>query len=137
MNKEQLLETLKGLTTAIESGNNTASSEDLYQSFYAGIRYVLDELRHMDCEEKEVNWSISSDSGADEYGSLAIKWQLSKEFLRDVGNWNDTFEVKSEKYVEQLPKTDIATILNDIGLACDPPAQPTTTETTNPETPNA
>ena len=138
MNTEQLLETLKGLTTALEGTTTTpASGEDLYQAFCAGVRYVLDDLHSADSVRKEISWNISPEDGHDEYGSCHVEFTLHREFLENVGSWNDSFDVKSEKYVENLNKDGIANQLKDIGLHYDPNNEAPTTDETNPETPNA
>lgn len=136
MNKEQLLETLKGLTAALEAAtpSTSASSEDLFNAFFAGCHYVLDDLIRADSESKEVSWSISPEDGSEEYGSCHVNFDVYKSFMRYVGNWDDSVEVKNEKYVEEIDKRSVATILRNIGLDV---LDPTNTETTNPETPTA
>lgn len=138
MNTEQLLETLKGLTTALEGTTTTsASGEDLYQAYCAGVRHVLDDLRHAESVRKEISWNISPEDGSDEYGSCYVEFTLHKEFLEDVGSWGESFDVKSEKYVEMIDKHDIASNLKNIGIDYDPENEAPTTDETNPETPNA
>lgn len=136
MNKEQLLETLKGLTTALEAAtpSTPASSEDLFNAFFAGVHYVLDDLVRADSESKEVSWSISPEDGGEEYGSCHVTFDVHKSFMQHVGNWDDSVDVKNEKYAELIDKRDVAKILRGIGLDAQ---DPTTTETTNPETPTA
>ena len=139
MNKEQLLETLKGLTEALEGTTTTtpASGEDLYQAYCAGVRYVLDDLRHADSVTKEISWNISPEDGNEEYGCCQVEFYLHKEFLQDVGSWGESFDVKSEKYVESINKDVIASQLCDIGVGYNPDQETDTTDETNPETPNA
>jgi hypothetical protein len=136
MNKEQLLETLKGLTTALEAAtpSTSASSEDLFNAFFAGCHYVLDDLIRADSESKEICWSISPEDGSEEYGNCHVTFDVYKSFMKYVGQWDDSVEVKNEKYVEGIAKKHIAKLLRGIGL--DFP-DPTNTETTNPETPTA
>lgn len=136
MNKEQLLETLKGLTTALEAAtpSASASSEDLFNAFYAGVHYVLDDLVRADSESKEISWTISPEDGGEEYGSVHVQFDVYKSFMQYIGDWNDSVEVKNEKYAERIDKRDVAKILRGLGL--DAP-DPTPTETTNPETPTA
>ena len=136
MNKEQLLETLKGLTTVLEAAtpSTSASSEDLFNAFFAGCHYVLDDLIRADSESKEICWTISPEDGSEEYGSCYVRFDVYKSFMQYVGEYSDSVEVKNEKYVERIDKRDIAKILRGIGLDAQ---DPTPTETTNPETPTA
>lgn len=132
MNKEQLLETLKGLTTALEAANTTVNdNEGLTQAFLAGIRYVLDDIRH---REEEVACEVSVDlDGRNDYLSMNKDVNLGDAYMSTYGSWNDDYGVRCEKYCEAIEARDIDRILSGIGLI----PEPTTTEETNPETPNA
>jgi len=137
MNKEQLLETLKGLTTALEAATTTipASGEDLRQAFYAGARFVLEDLLHSNSESKEVSWSISPEDGHEEYGSVHLEFSPHDMFMSGRGYYDASYQVQHEKYVESIDTGDISNLLEAIGLKYEPAAEPT--ETTNPETPTA
>jgi hypothetical protein len=132
MNKEQLLETLKGLTTALEAANTVSTdNEGLTQSFLAGVRYVLDDLRHKDEEVAvEINCDID---GSSDYLSMNKDVNLGTAYMSKYGGYNDDYGTRCEKYCEAIEPSEIESILSSIGII----PEPTTTEETNPETPNA
>jgi len=131
MNKEQLLETLKGLTTALEAANTASTdNEGLTQSFLAGVRYVLDDLRH---RTQDVGVEINCDvDGDNDYLSMNTEVQLGKAYLEKYGTYQDDYGTRCEKYCEGIEPSEIESILSSIGIIPEP-----TNDNTNPETPNA
>lgn len=131
MNKEQLLETLKGLTTALEAGNTVSTdNEGLTQAFLAGVRYVLDDLRHRD-EEVAVEVSCDLD-GSNDYLSMNKDVNLGTSYMSRYGTYNDDYGTRCEKYCEAIEPKEVESILSSIGVIPVP-----TSDDNNPQTPNA
>lgn len=111
MNKEQLLETLKGLTTALEASTNTIDKEALSQAFYAGVRYVLRDLGR---EGAEVTAEIGFElNGVDHYFHASSPLSLGQKYL---DGYTGDYEVKSEKYCDDITDSEIQGVLSKIGL---------------------
>lgn len=131
MNKEQLLETLKGLTTALEAGNTVSTdNEGLTQAFLAGVRYVLDDLRH---REEEIAVEINCDiDGSNDCLSMNKDVNLGTSYMSRYGSHGDSYQVRCEKYSEAIQPSEIESILSSIGVIPVP-----TNDDNNPQTPNA
>ena len=131
MNKEQLLETLKGLTTALEAANTVSTDkEGLTQAFLAGVRYVLDDLNH---REEEITVEVNCDiDGHSDYLTMNKDVNLGTSYMSRYGSHGDSYQVRCEKYSEAILPKEIESILSSIELIPVP-----TNDETNPETPNA
>lgn len=140
MNKEQLLATLKGLTEALEApttNNDKPSNEVLIQAYCAGMRFVLDDMRH---EKASIEFTVSGEAedGSNDSVTITGDKELLEAFFEEksIGGWGDNHDVKCEKYVEQFDEFSILRDLAALGL-CDQPVRPDTEDNTTNTTDNA
>lgn len=137
MNTEQTLEALKGIIAALEAPTTTdkPSNEALIQAYCAGVRFVIDDMRH-ERTSVEVSVSAETECGSSDAFSITGDKNLGDAFFEEKGlnGWNDTYDVKAEKYVEGFDDFEILDTLHGIGL-CDKPVrpEPPTTDTNNDE----
>lgn len=100
MNKEQLLETLKGLTTALETATSAPSEESLHQAFLCGARFILDDIRDTGTVDHDVNIEAEDEDGNCNNMTLNCFVDVHRAFMRAAGVYESDAEVAAEKYCE-------------------------------------
>lgn len=119
MNKEEILKSLADLKAATESlgkDSNGYTQEAVVQAFYAGMRYLFDEVETV---EVEVNYQVSADDhGGEAYDSMTLRVDPFKQYLNDVKDvhFNDDKGVRIEKCLEAVHEEYILTRLEMLGF---------------------
>ena len=117
MNKEQLLETLKGLTTALETSTDTPNEESLRQAFLCGARFIIDDLSEMGSVDYTVYIEAQDDDGNHEQMTLNSHVDVHRAFMHQAGIYDSDPIVQAEKYCEKnLSDYEIRNALQKIKL---------------------
>lgn len=117
MNKEQLLETLKGLTTALETSTDTPNEEALHQAFLCGARFIIDDLADADSVSNDVTINAEDEDGHCEDVTLTTYVDVHRAFMHSAGIYDTDRTVQAEKYCEKhIRHSEIRNALQKIKL---------------------